>query len=81
MAGRAEQLRRAAEPNPWAGDGITDREAAVLRLIGQGLANKEIAAKLGVSPRTVEKHVENVLRKSGCRTRVELALRVPTTTT
>ena len=81
LAGRAERLCQEAEPNPWAVDGITDREAHVLRLVGQGLANKEIAAVLGVSPRTVEKHVENLLRKTGDRTRVELAVRARTSTT
>ncbi len=82
LAARARQLIKAGQPNPWAGEGITDREADVLRLIGQGLANKEIAANLGVSPRTVEKHVESLLRKTAARTRVGLALRArPTTTT
>jgi DNA-binding CsgD family transcriptional regulator len=75
LAARADGLRRAGDANPWAGEGITNREADVLRLIGQGLANKEIAASLRVSPRTVEKHVESLLRKTGARTRVDLALR------
>ena len=39
-----------------------------------GLANKEIAAALRLSPRTVEKHVENLLRKTGARPRTELAV-------
>jgi DNA-binding CsgD family transcriptional regulator len=81
LASRARELRKGGEPNPWADEGITDREADVLRLIGQGLANKEIAAKLGVSPRTVEKHVESLLRKTGRRTRVELALQARSTGT
>jgi DNA-binding NarL/FixJ family response regulator len=79
LAARAGELQRAGEPNPWAAEGITNREADVLRLIGQGLANKEIASRLRVSPRTVEKHVESLLRKTGTRTRVDLALRAGTT--
>lgn len=53
---------------------MTDREADVLRLVIGGLANKEIAAALRLSPRTVEKHVENLRRKTGTRSRTELAV-------
>ncbi len=81
LAGRCTELLRDASPNPWAGEGVTDREADVLRLVIDGLANKEIAAALRLSPRTVEKHVENLLRKTGARSRTELAVtsRRPTT--
>ena len=74
LAGRCTELLRDASPNPWAGEGVTDREADVLRLVIDGLANKEIAAALRLSPRTVEKHVENLLRKTGARSRTELAV-------
>jgi DNA-binding NarL/FixJ family response regulator len=60
---------------------VTKREADVLRLVIDGLSNKEIAAALRLSARTVEKHVENLLRKTGTRSRTELAVtaRRPTT--
>jgi DNA-binding CsgD family transcriptional regulator len=74
LAGCCTELLRAASPNPWAGEGVTDREADVLRLVIDGLANKEIAAALRLSPRTVEKHVENLLRKTSARSRTELAI-------
>jgi DNA-binding CsgD family transcriptional regulator len=74
LAGRCAELLREASPNPWADQGVTDREADVLRLVIDGLANKEIAAALRLSPRTVEKHVENLLRKTGARSRTELAV-------
>jgi DNA-binding CsgD family transcriptional regulator len=74
LAGRCAELLRDASPNPWAGEGVTDREADVLRLVIAGLANKEVAAALRLSPRTVEKHVENLLRKTGTRSRTELAV-------
>ena len=74
LAGRCAELLGDASPNPWAGEGVTDREADVLRLVIAGLANKEIAAALRLSPRTVEKHVENLLRKTGVRSRTELAV-------
>ena len=44
----------------------------MLRLVAEGLANKEIAARLHVSPRTVEKHVESLLRKTAARSRTQL---------
>ncbi len=42
---------------------LTARERDVLRLIVQGLANREIAAELSISPRTVSTHVTNILHK------------------
>ena len=54
--------------------GVTAREADVLALVSQGLANKEIADRLHLSPRTVEKHVESLLRKTGSRSRTQLAI-------
>ncbi len=74
LAGRCTELLQHASPNPWAGEGVTGREADVLRLVIAGLANKDIATALRLSPRTVEKHVENLLRKTGARSRTELAV-------
>ena len=74
LAGRCTELLKEASPNPWAHQGVTDREADVLRLVIGGLSNKEIAADLRLSPRTVEKHVENLLRKTMARSRTELAV-------
>ena len=61
-----------SRPSRWTGLGITDREADVLRLVAEGLANKQIAARLHISPRTVEKHVESLLRKTAARSRTQL---------
>ena len=52
--------------------GITDREAEVLRFVAQGYANKEIAAKLDVSTKTIEVHKANAMRKLGLNGRIEL---------
>ena len=41
--------------------------------VARGLTNREIAAALFLSPKTVEHHVTSVLRKRGLRSRVELA--------
>lgn len=52
--------------------GITSREVEVLRLLAGGLANKEIAARLYLSPRTVERHVANLIVKTGVPRRAAL---------
>jgi len=55
--------------------GITAREADVLRLVADGLTNKEIGERLFLSPRTVEKHVERLLAKTGAQNRSQLVSR------
>ena len=52
---------------------MTTREADVLALVAEGRANREIAERLFLSPRTVEKHVERLLTKTGVARRAELA--------
>lgn len=52
--------------------GITEREAEVLTLLADGLGNNEIATRLYLSPRTVERHVANLTAKTNLRTRTEL---------
>jgi DNA-binding CsgD family transcriptional regulator len=74
LAGRCDQLLAAAHPNPWAEAGVTAREADVLWLVADGLSNKQIAARLRISPRTAEKHIESLLRKISARSRAELAV-------
>jgi two-component system nitrate/nitrite response regulator NarL len=54
--------------------GLTERELEVLRLVTEGLSNKEIARKLEVKERTVEFHVGNILKKLGVASRVEAAV-------
>jgi DNA-binding CsgD family transcriptional regulator len=78
-------LRRAGAPVPRPGRavpevpaalralGVTRREADVLALVTEGLTNRELAARLHLSPRTVEKHVAGLLAKTGCRRRAQLA--------
>ena len=51
--------------------GLTPRQRDVLRLIATGLTNKEAAAALSLSPRTVEMHVASVLERLNCRARTD----------
>ena len=51
---------------------LSDREAEVLRLIAQGFANKEIAARLGVSIKTVETYKARSMQKLGLNSRVDI---------
>ena len=46
----------------------------MLRLVAAGISNKEIAARLHLSPRTVEKHVENLLRITAAQSRTQLVV-------
>jgi DNA-binding CsgD family transcriptional regulator len=72
LAEHCRELLKEPAPNPWTALGITTREAEVLRLVADGLSNREIAAELQLSVRTVEKHVEGLLRKTGVRSRTAL---------
>ena len=53
---------------------LTAAEKRVLNLISRAKTNKEIAVALGISPATVKRHLENVLRKLHLKNRVELAI-------
>ena len=64
------------QPSPQAGPapfGLTDRELAVLRLLGDGHSNDEIGAALFISPKTASVHVTNILRKLAVNTRAHAA--------
>jgi DNA-binding NarL/FixJ family response regulator len=52
---------------------LTARESEVLTLVAQGLGNKEIGHRLGISPRTVKVHVGNIFRRIGVTNRTSAA--------
>jgi len=61
-----------ARPDP---DRLTDRELDVLRLVTEGLRNKEIAARLSISENTVKFHLKNILEKLHAESRTAVAAR------
>ena len=67
-----------ASPNPSFGavtkTDLSERELEVLRELTRNLTNEEIAEDLGISPRTVKRHIENILDKTGYKSRVDLAV-------
>lgn len=78
-AAAAMTLRRpkpAALPSsgPAAGEPLTSRQMRVLRLLAQGLSNKQIARELEISEITVKAHVSLILRKLGVSNRTQAAI-------
>jgi len=57
-------------------DALSGREQEISRRVADGASNREIAEVLAVSPKTVERHLTNILAKLGLRNRTELASRV-----
>ena len=66
--GRGERKRPASG---WGS--LTPTELDVVRLVNEGLGNNDIAARLFVSPRTVQSHLTHVYTKLGLTSRVQLA--------
>ena len=62
--GRASNEEQASE--------LTDREQEVLTFLAEGVSNEEIAASLVISPKTVARHRENIMRKLNLHSRAEL---------
>jgi len=61
--------RSVAEAN--SAEELTDREKQVLAMMADGLGNKEIAARLGISTHTVKFHISSILGKLGAGSRTE----------
>ena len=73
VAGKLAEAIRTRDEGPRAGIGVlTAREREILGAIARGLLNKEIAAELRISIRTVEAHRDNLMRKLGVRSAAAL---------
>jgi DNA-binding NarL/FixJ family response regulator len=68
----AQRMR--AKKDPAQVEPLTDREKDVMRLLGQGMSNKEIGAKLFITERTARTYVSNILGKLGLASRTQAAL-------
>lgn len=55
-------------------DNLTTREEEVLALVGEGLANKQIASRLNISEKTVKAHLSRIFERIGVQSRTEAAL-------
>ena len=74
---RLTELTRAAKgPTAEEWERLTPTETKVVRLVGRGLTNAQIAAELYVAPRTVKTHLEHVFKKLRVGSRVELAVKL-----
>jgi DNA-binding CsgD family transcriptional regulator len=69
LASHGEERRARARP-----DGLTTREVDVLRLLGAGSSNREIAQQLFISENTAANHVRNILMKIGADNRTQAAI-------
>ncbi|MGY1743647.1 AAA family ATPase [Blastococcus sp. SYSU D01050] len=75
--GRTARPRQPPAAGSPAGEPLTAQETGIAVLAARGLSNREIAATLFLSPKTVEHHLSAVYRKRGLRSRVELASAFP----
>jgi DNA-binding NarL/FixJ family response regulator len=67
----AAMSKRAEETRPFPAPRLTDREMEVLRLVAQGLNNRDIAGKLFISENTVKNHIRNILEKLHLHSRIQ----------
>lgn len=55
--------------------GITEREREIINLIGEGHSNGSIGVLLSISVETVKRHVSNIFNKTGCESRLMIAVK------
>lgn len=83
VGGDAQRIVRASlenganrESETHASSTLTARQQQVMELLAEGLMNKEIAAELNISRRTVEMYVSHLMAKLGARSRPQLLVRL-----
>jgi DNA-binding CsgD family transcriptional regulator len=73
LLGRIRRLLPAGPAASQLPDGLSRREAEILRLVAQGRSNREIGRALHISEHTAANHIRSILRKTGCANRTEAA--------
>jgi DNA-binding CsgD family transcriptional regulator/tetratricopeptide (TPR) repeat protein len=75
MEGLIGKIRLLGVPAPGAGlpSGLSPREAQILKLVAEGLSNREIGERLSISEHTAANHIRSILRKTDCANRTEAA--------
>ncbi len=73
-SGRPAREARATDYDPL-DEPLTPRESEVLQLLAEGLANKQVAGRLGISEHTAKFHVNSILQKMNAKKRVEAVVR------
>lgn len=71
----ASRVADAPTPTPFAAAALTPRELGVLEWLAAGKTDRDIAAILGISPRTVQKHLQRIYEKLGVETRTAAVMR------
>jgi len=74
LAPRVARVVLGARRTPAAIEPLTPRESEILALVGDGLANKQIARRLGISEKTVKAHLGSIFQRLGVASRTEAAL-------
>ncbi|WP_290057694.1 helix-turn-helix transcriptional regulator [Amycolatopsis solani] len=74
----ARHERPAVRPLAGTAPALTARELEVARLVARAATDREIARRLGISPRTVQKHLQQIYRKLGLASRTELLVHLAT---
>lgn len=69
-----KRIRQGKDPAGGALAGLTDQERAVFELIGEGLTNRQIAARLYLAEKTVKNYVSHILAKLGMQRRTQAAV-------
>jgi DNA-binding NarL/FixJ family response regulator len=69
LSPRAAKVILGSRSAPRAGGSLTDRELQVLRLVAEGMSNKQVATALAISEKTVKAHMTSVLKSTGTENR------------
>ena len=72
------RIRARWQPEPGHAGALTPREREVMRLVGRGLTNREVAAELVLSPGTVRSHLDHIYAKLGAHTRTAAVAAITT---